>query len=178
MAYQEFLDKSQQQQSSASQTLPSSSIAAPTGHARLSGIRVCGVATAGGVVNLRSGLDSLVLEAAFIADPALPTPSLAVTLHGSDGRIVASAGAWNDGFRLQSDKQGKGHVRLEFPALPLLKGRYDISVHLFCERGLFVYDVAGQVVALEVSQTGIEQGLVHLEHSWTSQPGSASFFTR
>ena len=166
-AYQEFLDATESALGTG-QTPRTS----PLGHARLTDILVCGIPAAGGTIGLRSGKDSLVVEASFASDPLLPTPSIAVTLHAADNRIIASAGAWNDCRVLERDEQGLGQVRLEFPTLPLLKGRYAVSVHLFCERGLHTYDVADRVALLDVHQEGIEQGVVHLPHSWRSQPGN------
>ena len=54
-----------------------------------------------------------------------------------------------------------------FPHLPLLKGEYFINVFLACERGVYYYDTVLYAVELEVSQDGLEQGVVTLPHHWT-----------
>lgn len=167
-AYQANLD---QHEASARQGGETKLVAAgPKGHARLMRIRVAGqdVSTRSAAARLESGQDDLVIDIQFASDPALPAPSVAITLHTPDQRIVASAGAWNDGVELVRDAAGQGTASVCFDALPLLKGRYSISVHLFCERGLHQYDAADHVAVFEVLQRGVEQGLVHLPHRWAA----------
>lgn len=165
-AYQAYLDQQEAgaPQGEVTQSVPS----APKGHARLTRIRVAGqdVSTRRVVVHVASRQDDLAIDVQFASDPTLPTPSVAVTLHAPDQRIVASAGAWNDGVELVRDATGQGRASVCFEALPLLKGRYSVSVHLFCERGLHQYDAADHVAVFEVLQGGVEQGMVHLPHRW------------
>jgi lipopolysaccharide transport system ATP-binding protein len=56
-------------------------------------------------------------------------------------------------------------VQVMFPQLPLLKGRYGLSVYLLCERAIHIYDSA-VVAEFEVSQAGLELGLVSLKRNW------------
>ena len=51
--------------------------------------------------------------------------------------------------------------------LPLLKGDYFINVFLACERGLHYYESALYAIDLEVTQDGLEQGVVTLRHDWS-----------
>jgi lipopolysaccharide transport system ATP-binding protein len=122
--------------------------------------------TSGNTALMRSGQGAFRVLAQFDSDPGLPPPSFAVTLHSMDGRIIASAGAWNDKIILQRDDTGSGWVEVCFEALALLKGTYTLSVFLFCERGLHIYDNADHILHLEVVQEGIEQGLFHVPRSW------------
>jgi lipopolysaccharide transport system ATP-binding protein len=55
---------------------------------------------------------------------------------------------------------------IRFPQIPLLKGRYFVTVFLACERGLHVYDVAPRCIEMEVTQSDVLQGLVALPHEW------------
>ncbi len=164
-AYQEFLDSAEAQQPAlaVSPAQPS----APKGYARLTRVRVGGLAPGQGPLQVLSLTDDLLVEARFSSDPNLPCPSLAVTIHTPDGRLVSSAGAWNDRILLERDAIGLGHVSICFPRLPLLKGRYYVSLHLFCERGLHIYDVADRAVYLSVEQDGLEQGLFHIPRIWS-----------
>jgi lipopolysaccharide transport system ATP-binding protein len=166
-AYQEFLDSTEAQQPAL--TVSPAQPSAPKGYARLTRVRVGGLAPGQGPLQLVSVIDDLLIDAHFSSDPNLPCPSVAVSIHSPDGRIVSSAGAWNDGHLLERDAVGLGHVSLRFPQLPLLKGRYYVSLHLFCERGLHIYDVADRAVYLSVEQEGIEQGLFHMPRIWSSQ---------
>jgi lipopolysaccharide transport system ATP-binding protein len=168
-AYQEFLDRqgSPQPASAVSPSQPMS----PKGFARLVQVRVGGLGPGEGPLHLTSMVDDLVVQARFASDPALPCPSVAVTLHTPDDRIVSSAGAWSDGVALQRDASGAGFVQVCFAKLPLLKGRYFVGVHLFCERGLHIYDAANRAVYLEVTQKGLEQGFFHVPRVWASEAG-------
>lgn len=167
-AYQEFLQRPEDGPIGTAMTRPE--VAAPKGHARLLRIGVNGQFRAGSTVALNSLTDDLTVEVGFSSDPALPSPSVAVTLMTMDGRTVASAGSWNDGVTLERNKFGQGVATLTIGRLPLLKGRYHVSVYLFCERGLHWYAVADQVFVLEVRQQGAEQGMVHVPHQWTTAP--------
>ena len=55
---------------------------------------------------------------------------------------------------------------LSFPRMALLKGDYFINVFLACERGLHYYESALYTIDLEVSQDGLEQGVVTMPHHW------------
>jgi ABC-type polysaccharide/polyol phosphate transport system ATPase subunit len=175
-AYQEFLDGGAVTVSPIAhppvviESLPS----APKGYARLLSVRVGGLPVGAGPLYLYTLKDDLEIHADFASDPVLPCPSFAVTLHSADGRIVASAGAWNDGLELSRDERGLGSVKLNFPRLALLKGRYYVSAHLFCERGIHTYDIAERVMHFVMVQTGVEQGVTHLSHEWSAQASLAA----
>jgi len=165
-AYQAFLDSAEAPETALAVAPPKP--AGPKGYARLARVRVGGLGPGQGPLHLTSLVDDLLVEARFSSDPALPCPSVAVTFHTPDGRLVGSAGAWNDGVLLERDASGVGAVQVRFPKLPLLKGRYYVSVYLFCERGLHTYDLAERVLYLDVEQTGLEQGLFHVPRVWSS----------
>lgn len=96
----------------------------------------------------------------------LPMPSIGVAFTGGDGRILSSVGSFNDGIELFEDPEGNGFARLCFPALPLLKGNYNMDVYLMCERGLHIYEAIVQAAELNVEQQGLARGLVNLPHRW------------
>jgi len=125
----------------------------------------------GSSIPLKGGIDTLCIAAEFASDPSLPCPTIAVTLNTLDGRILSSAASWEDGVKAQRDQSGQGNVMLSFPRIPLLKGDFGLSLYLFCERGLHVYDRAEQVAFLKVSQTGLQQGLFALPRAWSTRPG-------
>jgi lipopolysaccharide transport system ATP-binding protein len=115
---------------------------------------------------VRSGKDDVSIEVEFVADPALPTPTVAVALVRADGSFVASAGTHNDGVPIQRRPDGSGEISLVFQRLPLLKGEYAVNVYLLSEDGIHPYDQASMVAWLKVSQEGLEQGIVSLPHQW------------
>lgn len=117
-------------------------------------------------VSVRSRESNLALRMAFISDPELPCPSLAVSINHISGVIVSSAGSANDGVHIVRDASGAGAAILHFSNVPLLKGDYFITLVLFCEKGLHIYEHIERAIALEVIQTDLEQGLVSLAHQW------------
>lgn len=159
-AYQNFLDTLNLQESIQPQQ------AAVQGHARFTKVIVDLDGKQEGLLKGFSCRSTLSIYGEFVSDVALPCPSAAVTLSGPDGRILSSAGAWNDEILLERDTDGLGKFSIHFPSIALLKGRYHVGVHLFCERGLHIYDWADPVAIFELEQTGIQQGIVELEHRW------------
>ena len=117
-------------------------------------------------VAFRNRIDTLVVEVELRSDPGIACPKLGVLINGADGRTVASAGNWVDGAPLQRDGAGTARAVLEFPALPLLKGRYTVSVYALCDRAIHIYAAAEHAAALEVVQDHLEQGVVSLPHRW------------
>jgi lipopolysaccharide transport system ATP-binding protein len=123
-----------------------------------------------GGLELRSGVDELALRIRARSDPALPEPTVGVVVHGADGRALASAGSWIDEVDLRRDADGGFAVILRFPALPLLKGRYTVSIYVLCERAIHIQAAAEHALAFEVLQSDAMQGVVALPRRW--QTGS------
>lgn len=139
------------------------------GSARLKFVKVMAGEHEGNELEVQSGRMAVRLEVGFESDPALDAPSVAVAFMGRDGRFIASAGTLNDGLVLPRRIDGSGGVSVNFPAFPLLKGNYWVSVYLLCEDGVHVYDQAEAVAELKVSQAGLEQGIVSLPREWTAE---------
>ena len=116
----------------------------------------------------RSGVDTLAITVAFSSKPAEPCPTLGIVVNGADGRPVTSAGNWVDGSPLQRDAEGVVRTTLQIPELPLLKGRYTVSVYVLCERAINLYAAAEHVARFEVTQDHPEQGVVSLPRRWVS----------
>ena len=50
--------------------------------------------------------------------------------------------------------------------IPLLKGRYDVTTILTTEDGVHPYELVMNSLVLNVTQQGLEQGVVALAHEW------------
>lgn len=146
---------------------------APEGCARLLQITVANRHAAGSELAMRSRMDDLVITIEFGSDVALPAPTLGVMIVGADGRPVCSAGSLNDSITIPRAPDGHGRATLTFPALALLKGRYWVHAYLLSEDGAHIYDEAANVAELQVSQQGLEQGVVSLPHRWDAQNASS-----
>lgn len=139
------------------------------GQARVTKITASANGQTGKRLNLHCGQHDLVLTVDFVADPALQSPSVLMSLFSVSGTLVCSAGSHNDGVVLGRDAHGVGKAVLHFPRIPLLKGEYFINVFLACERGMYYYESILYDVELEVTQDGLEQGVVTLPHHWSGR---------
>lgn len=122
-----------------------------------------------GTQALRSGADDLVIDIELRSEPDHPAPTLGVVLHGADGRALASAGNWQDGAPLQRDAAGRSALSLTLPRLPLLKGRYTVSVYVLCDRAINLWAAAEHVAQFDVVQDHLEQGVVSLSRRWAME---------
>jgi len=139
---------------------------APQGSGRILRVSAMADGVTGKAVTLRSGVSDLTLAVDFVIDPALPVPGLAFGFSDSAGRTVSSAISVNDGVTLRVDAQGHGQARLVLARIPLLKGRYDVTTILTTEDGVHPYELVMNSLVLNVTQQGLEQGVVALAHEW------------
>lgn len=169
-AYQTFLDKSTWNATLETPIAARTELASNTQHgsgsARLERIKLHVNDMLAQQAIVTSGESGMMIEVAFISDPALPCPTIAMTIQTKDGRTITSAATWEDQFTLQRAPSGAGQVCLGFDQLPLLKGEYLINVYLLCEQGLHLYDAAEGVANLQVRQAGRLQGYFSIPHRW------------
>ena len=141
----------------------------PSGSGRID--RIIGSANGlpGRELELLSGITDLQITLEFSMDPSLPVPSVAFGFSDANGLTVASVVSDDDGSHLHVDDSGHGQATVVFQKLPLLKGRYRVTGFLACENALHVYDQVENSLVLNVTQKGLEQGVVMLPHTWLRQ---------
>ncbi|MDR4515685.1 ABC transporter ATP-binding protein [Nitrosomonas sp.] len=173
--YQAFLDKSAATQNGGAikitphtEQMPpaTESVQFPPGRARLHAIKILADGKDYRNTPLISGRSTLSVSIAFISDPHLPCPNVAVTIHSMDARTITSAATWEDQVSPVRQPDGIGSICLTIDQLPLLKGKYFISVHLLCERGIHIYESAKAIATFPVDQEGRLQGYFRLAHRW------------
>jgi lipopolysaccharide transport system ATP-binding protein len=140
--------------------------AAPEKQARLLSIEASVDGVSGKLLTLKAGASALKVDVAFQCDPALPAPTVAFGLESISGALVSSGSTLFDGQSSGVGAGGLGRVSLLFPHMPLMRGRYRLTIFLGCERSIHVYDHALYCVELDVTHGGLEQGLVFLPHAW------------
>lgn len=113
-----------------------------------------------------SGQSTMQVNVKFGTDPSLPCPTVAVTLHSMDGRVITSAASWEDSIIPKLTQEGIGEIKLLFEQLPLLKGEYLVSVYLLCEQGIHLYDSVYGATKLQVQQQNRLQGFFMIPHQW------------
>ncbi len=140
--------------------------AAAPGTARIVRVLAQADGQQGQELQVESNRSDVRLTIHFAADPALPTPSLALGISDSANLTVASTSTLNDHVHLSMDALGQGSASITFPRIPLLKGRYSITCFLLSEDGVHIYEQVERCVLLQVRQQGLEQGIVSLPHQW------------
>jgi lipopolysaccharide transport system ATP-binding protein len=143
-------------------------IDAPTssGLTRISSIEVNVDGQTGTDLQAISLQSNVAITVKFESDPAQPCPTFATGFALPDGQIFTSAYTLFDGVSIQRDSLGNGQATVVFEKLPLMKGRFFVGAYLFDERALHVYDVVLQAATLSVTQAGVHQGFVQLQHRW------------
>lgn len=162
VAYSEWLARFEQGQSD----LPAQVERFETEAAAITRVQIRPTADGQPFMNRR---DALWLDIALRTDPKLPSPTLGVVVCGADARPITSAGSWIDGAPLQRLPDGSATATLVLPEMPLLKGRYTVSVYVLCERALHLNAAAEHAVAFEVTQAHVEQGVVSVPHQWVME---------
>ncbi len=143
-------------------------VAPPPGSGRILKVTAYADGQVGNEIALRSGQSDLTLVMEFCIDPALPAPGVAYGISDSGGRTVTSAISTNEAVAWQVDANGHGRSRIVFPKMALLKGRYEVTAFLITEDGIHPYELVMRSVVLNVTQQGLEQGVVTLAHTWHS----------
>jgi lipopolysaccharide transport system ATP-binding protein len=115
---------------------------------------------------VQSCRDDLQVQLSFSSDPLLEAPCVVFEILTESGDTATSGGTLFDGITLNRNSRGEGQVTLDFPMLPLMRGRYRLSIYLTCERMIHVYDQAVACSDFTVQQAYIEKGVAFLPHRW------------
>ena len=126
----------------------------------------------GKVLAVRSGATEIRIEVEYVYPAQETPPGVGFGLANAAGTPLASAATFFEPLP-PTGENGRGSVALILPKIPLLKGKYDVTVFLTCERGLHVYESVPKAISLEVRQDTLEQGMVSLPHYWEVKPGDA-----
>ncbi|NRP46004.1 MULTISPECIES: GNAT family N-acetyltransferase [unclassified Marinobacterium] len=162
--YQGYLDSLNQSEAHSAGGAVNSEL--QTNEARFVSVNITNASSENAELIFESQVDDLIINVTFKASEQVVPPGVAIVINDENGQLVTSVGSWVDG--IQPNKLGAGsyQLTLRFPNLPLLKGLYKISVMLFCDRGLFVYDEINEAAYIRVVQKGSELGLVSLPRVW------------
>lgn len=96
----------------------------------------------------------------------LPAPTVSITFDTSDFRMATSLTTYGN-IDIPIDENGNGSVNVTFPKIPLLRGKYYISVYLMCEQCILIYDEMPHLFVLDVEQKSFEQGIFKIERQWS-----------
>jgi lipopolysaccharide transport system ATP-binding protein len=138
------------------------------GPARIRSVVVSADGNSGKVLTLEAGQSDLSIEVRFSFDLSLPLPSVAFGLETESGQAVSSGSTVFDQTQAEVVASGEATVNLVFPKIPLIHGRYRLTIFLACERAIHVYDQALYCATLDVRHPGAEQGVCFLPHRWNN----------
>jgi lipopolysaccharide transport system ATP-binding protein len=138
----------------------------PQGTANITAVSASVDGVVGTCLEVKSQKSTIKLSIQFNFDAQLPTPSIVITFQTPGGLGISSMSTYHDNIDLTSWAQKDNRVDVEFTEIPLLKGDYFISIYLGCEKAIHCYDNAVNIIKLQVTQEGTEQGFVMLPHQW------------
>ena len=135
--------------------------------AKINSVTVSSDKDSGKVIPIHSYKNDVLIRVEILSDINLPIPNIGIAITTLDNRVITMAVNQFDNIPLKRDKNGKSIAELVFNKIPLARGDYWVDVYLGCENSTHIYDTAIQAAKLSVTQDNMEQGVVHLPHSWT-----------
>ncbi|MBT4032802.1 MAG: ABC transporter ATP-binding protein [Methylococcales bacterium] len=139
------------------------------GTARINEVAVSVSGAKDSVLQLISLVSTLEVQVRFSSDSQLPCPNVAIVMTDANQNNITSCSNLYDHYELTRDADGHGMVKVSFPEIQLLRGHYWVNVFLLCEQGIHIYDSATHVSQFEVSQPGLEIGVISLKRQWSQQ---------
>jgi lipopolysaccharide transport system ATP-binding protein len=122
--------------------------------------------------------EPLIVRMHYMAHQPIDWPVFGVALHHPNGLWLTGPNTAFDGFDLPRLEHA-GYVDFRIPTLPLLTGRYDLTVAVYDETMLHPYDVHDRAYQLVVQSRGIREryGVMSLsgEWDWSSAPDTTAF---
>jgi lipopolysaccharide transport system ATP-binding protein len=118
----------------------------------------------------QAGERSPLVVAGEVYSPDGRPPVVLIGLVRADGTPVYGVATDMDGVRPRAIAADCYAFEIEFPALPLLPGKYSVRVHALDPEGVRMFDTLEK--PLLVTGSGRELGLVRIEHRWrVAEPG-------
>lgn len=127
--------------------------------------------SAGQVCEVFHTRDALTIRIYYHAKERINRPVFGVGLYHETGIWLIGPNTRFDEFEI-SEIEGDGYVEYTIPSLPLLGGRYAISVSAVHEGMVHLYDYHDRVYPLVVQSSGLREryGILSLQGVWQWQP--------
>ena len=126
---------------------------------------------AGGEATVFGTGDFLAVEIYYIAHEPIDEPEFRLAIHTLDGIHIAGSNT-RTGEMAFGVVEGEGVVRYDILRLPLVAGRYQISVSAHHSVEPVTYDYHEAAYSFQVTDDGVEQkeGLINLDATWEWLP--------
>lgn len=167
--YNDFLFGRAEVEPSTPMTTSSQATPAAQGYARLTHVEIGLDGTVGRMFQGHPDKNDLSIRLQFESDSALPAPTVGVALNYGALMTVTSVLSLSENVLIERNEHGRGEVTIDFPALPLRKGEYHVSVYPGSEDAIHIYDSVQNAATLQIEDTLPEPGLVKLVHRWHTQ---------
>ncbi len=117
--------------------------------------------------------DPMTVAMRFEAPRPVATPVFGLAIYREDGVHLTGPNTRMNGFPLPL-VSGTGEVRYRVPRLPLLPGRYVLSVSAYDQDLSLAYDHRERVATFTVIEGGTQErfGLITLDGTWTVAPSA------
>ncbi len=117
--------------------------------------------------------EAMTIAMRYEAPRPVPTPVFGLAIYHEDGVHLTGPNTRMSGFPLAS-VAGTGEVRYLIPRLPLLPGRYVLSVSAYDQDLSLAYDHRERVATFTVLEGGTQErfGLITLDGTWSVAPGA------
>ncbi len=136
--------------------------------ARIIGVKICDSEGKPKEI-FETGEDILVdVQAEFRAK--IKNPVFGVAIFKEDGRYVYGPNTFFDKFDT-GECTGKVNVRIKYEDIPLLSGRYLISVAIFDPEHIYPYDFHEKRYSFEVRNNLLDHGDIKINHKWFIEKG-------
>ncbi len=96
----------------------------------------------------------------------LPKPTIGIVITDDTGKNITSCTNLLDQHQIKDFPKGQAKVKVLFPNIPLLQGKYLIHVFLMCEKSLHIYAHA-QCATIKVEQENNQLGIVSIPRIWS-----------
>jgi ABC-type polysaccharide/polyol phosphate transport system ATPase subunit len=124
--------------------------------------------------------DAFTVAMSFTSRERVPSPVFGLAIYHEDGAHLTGPNTRMSGFAIDG-VQGEGEVRYRVQALPLLPGRYVLSVSAYDQQLAEAYDHRERVATFTVVEGGTLErfGLITLGGTWDlAQPPAAAALPR
>lgn len=141
---------------------------ATSNEARILSVRVCDRDG-----NSRESFDTyedLIVEVETVFNTRVKNPVFGVALFKEDGRYIYGPNTFFDRFET-GECEGRVRFRILYESLPLLTGRYQISVAIFDPEHVFPYDFHEKRYEFEIRDNFLDHGDIRIKHKWFIEKG-------
>lgn len=141
---------------------------ATSNEARILSVRICD--RDGNTRETFDTYDDLIVEVETVFNTRIKNPVFGVALFKEDGRYIYGPNTFFDGFET-GECEGRVRFRILYENLPLLTGRYQISVALFDPEHIFPYDFHEKRYKFEIRNNFLDHGDIRIKHKWSIEKG-------